>query len=45
MDHSGLYQQADVLSRARLGQLQYAYVVRGQPPANLIATPGAEAGT
>lgn len=38
-DRTGLYQQADVVSRARLGQLQYAYVVRGQPPANLMATP------
>ena len=36
-DRSGLYQQADVISRARLGQLQYAFVVRGQPPLNLIA--------
>ena len=36
-DRSGLYQQADVISRARLGQLQYAFVVKGQPPPNLIA--------
>ncbi len=43
-DRTGLYQQADVLSRARLGQLRYAYVVSGTPPAGLIAPAAPEAG-
>ena len=31
MDHSGLYQHADIISKSDLGRLQYAFVVKGKP--------------